>query len=64
MELNHIDKEHVLFIGDTLHDLDVANEMGVHCLLVSRGHHSEERLKEASSAIVGNLVDLIHVFQN
>lgn len=35
----------VLFVGDTLHDLEVANTMGVDCFLVSHGHHPESRLR-------------------
>ena len=34
----------ILFIGDTEHDLDVANAIGTHCALLSWGHTSAERL--------------------
>lgn len=34
----------VLLIGDTLHDFDVAQEIGVDCVLVAHGHHPLDRL--------------------
>ena len=34
----------ILFIGDTEHDLDVANAIGTHCALLSWGHTSAERV--------------------
>ena len=36
--------KNILFIGDTEHDLDVANAIGTHCALLSWGHTSAERL--------------------
>lgn len=34
----------ILLIGDTLHDAEVAAELGLVCLLVGHGHHSPEVL--------------------
>jgi phosphoglycolate phosphatase len=47
----------VLLIGDTLHDAEVAKELGIHCLLVAQGHQSEKRLR---SSIINVLPDLEH----
>ena len=38
------EKEELWFVGDTLHDAEVARIMGAQCLLVSWGHVSKERL--------------------
>jgi len=35
----------VLFIGDTIHDYEVAKAMGVNCLLIANGHNSRWRLE-------------------
>jgi phosphoglycolate phosphatase len=35
----------VLLIGDTLHDLEVAQTLGIHCCLVSCGAHAPDRLQ-------------------
>ncbi len=48
----NIDPKEVVFIGDTLHDDEVAKEIGGRSILVSRGHQNEERLKEAKGALV------------
>ena len=34
----------VLFIGDTIHDVDVAQQIGADCILVSHGHTNHARL--------------------
>ena len=49
----------LLFIGDTRHDAEVACEIGIDCLLVPNGHHSEERLSACSFPLIGNLNQLI-----
>ena len=38
------DPRQVLFIGDTSHDFEVANEMGVDCVLLTTGHMPRRRL--------------------
>ena len=40
-----IDKNDVLFIGDTVHDFEVAEAMGVSSALVANGHNNRERLE-------------------
>ena len=44
-----------MFIGDTLHDFEVADGLGMNCLLVAEGHQSEVRLKESGCEVVGSL---------
>lgn len=48
----------VLLVGDTLHDLDVANAMGVDCVLVAAGHHPAERLRARHGRVVADLAAL------
>jgi phosphoglycolate phosphatase len=47
-----------LFVGDTLHDHDVAAELGCRCVLVARGHQSRERLLAAGRPVIDRLDDL------
>jgi phosphoglycolate phosphatase len=42
---SQIDREHTLLIGDTDHDLEVAQELGIEALLIADGHQSFERLE-------------------
>ena len=48
----------ILLIGDTLHDLEVARELGVDCVLVAAGHHPADRLRRATDRVLDNLRDL------
>ncbi len=44
-----IDNRHILLIGDTIHDFDVAKAIGTDCVLISHGHHSREKLRRKAS---------------
>ena len=48
-----------VFIGDTLHDAEVANALGGRCVLVSCGHQSPERLVAAGCPVVGSLPEAV-----
>lgn len=48
-----------MFIGDTLHDAEVAKELGARCVLVSCGHQMPERLAAAGCPVVDSLVDAV-----
>lgn len=49
-------------IGDTLHDAEVASQLGVHPILISHGHHSEKRLKKTGAVVVGDFAGIISHF--
>jgi phosphoglycolate phosphatase len=51
-------KEEMLLIGDTLHDLEVARELGIDCVLVARGHQSKERLLKETEMVFDKLSDI------
>lgn len=50
----------MLFIGDTLHDAEVAAELGIDCVLIPNGHYTRERLEAAGCPIADSLQTLIH----
>ena len=50
-------------IGDTDHDAEVAESIGVQCILVSCGHHSEGRLRSTGARVVANLTEAIAIVQ-
>jgi len=41
-----------VLIGDTLHDYEVARDLGVACILVANGHHSRRRLEAVHKPVV------------
>lgn len=49
---------HVLFVGDTLHDHEVADQMGCRCLLVCGGHQSRQRLAQSGCPVLDDLADV------
>lgn len=62
LRLNNINKKQVLFVGDTLHDKDVADQMGIQYALISKGHHSKERLAGSSTRVLDSLQELLALF--
>lgn len=53
--------DEILFIGDTLHDADVAKAMNVKCVLISNGHQSPEKLKENGNFILSDISELKNI---
>ncbi len=56
---NNIDVNEAIFVGDTLHDLEVANAMGISCRFVSCGHQSTNRLKKAGIRIYDDISGIL-----
>lgn len=50
--------EEAVFIGDTLHDWEVASAMGCRCVLVAGGHQSRARLEGCGARVMDGLGDL------
>lgn len=48
-----------LMVGDTLHDAEVAETLGLDCILFAGGHNSEWRLAE-KAAVIHDLRELVH----
>jgi len=55
--------EEVVMIGDTLHDLEVAEAIGSDCILVAHGHHSPERLTATGKPVVHSLRELVDLLR-
>ncbi len=64
IENAHVDPEFTILIGDTLHDAEVAKEMGIDCLLIASGHQALHRLKKANVEIFYSLNQFLQVFKN
>jgi phosphoglycolate phosphatase len=48
-------KGDVVLIGDTIHDFEVANEIGADCILIASGHQSKKRLSKCGVPILDDL---------
>jgi len=49
----------VLFIGDTVHDFEVAEAIGADCVLISNGHQAKEKLFMTGAVVLDSLSKLI-----
>ncbi len=57
-ELNYSLGE-VLLIGDTLHDCEVAHEIGADPILLSVGHQTREKLEKCNAHLIESLSELV-----
>ena len=55
----NIEKTNTWIVGDTIHDYEVAEQLGIKCLLIADGHQSEERLKSTGSPVISSLKKLV-----
>ena len=57
----HLDwpPEAVVLVGDTLHDLEVAEAMGCDCILMTHGHHCPTRLINTGAPLAHSLAELV-----
>ena len=54
----------VVLFGDTLHDAEVAKELGSDCILIANGHQSKARLLQTGHEVVDDLVQLLSAFES
>ncbi|MBN2637266.1 MAG: HAD hydrolase-like protein, partial [Prolixibacteraceae bacterium] len=59
LEKFQLNKTKTFIIGDTIHDFEVARELGIKCILVADGHQSEERLRSTGAIVTRELSQLI-----
>ncbi|MHB8852121.1 MAG: HAD family hydrolase, partial [Ignavibacteriaceae bacterium] len=59
MKKLQVDFKNILLIGDTIHDFDVAKEIGADCMLISNGHQSKDRLLTCGVPVLDSLKDLV-----
>lgn len=62
-ELKYNPKE-ILLIGDTLHDAEVADEIGTNCVLIAKGHTTFDRLKLSGKDVFHTLFEFKEWFVN
>lgn len=58
IESHHVDPNRTVFIGDTLHDYEVAKALNVHCILVAKGHQSKSRLMQSGAIVVNDINEI------
>ncbi len=53
-----VDPELVLMVGDTIHDHEVASQIGCDCVLIPSGHQSRRRLLACGAAVMDSLKEV------
>jgi len=54
-----IPPENCVLLGDTLHDAEVAREIGIDCILISGGHQSEKMLRTVGCPVCTSLEEAV-----
>ncbi len=53
----------IVLVGDTLHDLEVSQAMGVDCILLPGGHQSRSRLEASGARVAGDLTEVLTLLE-
>jgi len=51
----------VLFVGDTVHDYEVASSISVDCILIPSGHQLKEKLERCGVKVVDSVRDVLNI---
>ena len=51
----------ILFIGDSIHDAEVADSINADCILIDKGHQSKNRLQATNKLVVDNAREILKV---
>ena len=63
LALSIIEEEHCtphesILFGDTVHDWEVANAVGIDCVLIANGHQHEDRLKATGAPVICDISEV------
>ena len=63
LEKLSLPRNQIVLVGDTLHDLEVSQAMGVDCILLTGGHQSRSRLEASGARVVGELTEVLALLE-
>lgn len=58
LEMSKLNRDEIIFVGDTVHDKKVADAMKVKCILVCKGHNSKNKLKEVCDIVLDDITEI------
>ena len=58
LERNNVDASSTIMIGDTLHDDEVAEVLGIGSFLIAKGHQSKERLLKSKAIVLNDISEI------
>ncbi len=62
--IQRVKPKKAVLIGDTVHDKEVADALGVDCILVANGHQSKNVLISCEAVVVDCLTDVHNILEN
>ncbi len=58
LERHGFERSRTLVVGDMVHDVEMANELGVPYVIVPKGHQNEQRLKELKAVMIADISEV------
>ncbi len=58
------DLKDCLMVGDTVHDVEVAEVLGIDCVLIEGGYQSKHRLLNTGSPVLENITEVLTFIEN
>ena len=55
---SNIDLSKAIMIGDTIHDMEVANELNIDSILIANGHQSYDRLIKLKNEVYKTIKEI------
>lgn len=55
----NLNSSDLVLIGDTVHDFEVASELGCRCILIADGHQSKEVLQATGALVLDSITQLL-----
>ena len=59
-----LDVGEVLLVGDTVHDYEVAQQIGCDCVLLADRHQSKEKLKTCGVLVLESIREVVELCQS
>ncbi len=56
-----ISPKQVIFIGDSVHDYEVAHAAGAECILIADGHEHKNRLEKTNAPVIDRMKDIFRL---
>ncbi|MDR2982913.1 MAG: HAD hydrolase-like protein [Puniceicoccales bacterium] len=53
--------DEILYFGDTIHDAEIAQSLGIDCILIAKGHQARHRLEGQSAKVVDGYDEVLEM---
>ncbi len=63
IEKHHLNTDKTVFIGDTIHDYEVAEQLNVKCILICKGHQNKKVLSSCDCMIIDDILQLKNILE-